>query len=66
MAERNALDWTALVLVIVCGINVGIIGLANVNVVGAIIGTVPILVKILYILTGLSALYMIYYVTKKE
>lgn len=65
MADKNALDWIALVLVIVGGLNWGLVGLFNFDLVAAILGTIPILQKIVYILVGLSALYMIYYAAKK-
>ncbi|MBW2974033.1 DUF378 domain-containing protein [Candidatus Woesearchaeota archaeon] len=62
---KNALDWIALVLVIIGGLNWGLVGLFNFDVVAAILGSIPILQKIVYILVGLSALYMIYYLSKK-
>jgi len=62
---KNALDWIALVLVIVGGLNWGLVGLFNFDLVAAILGGIPILQKIVYILVGLSALYAIYYVAKK-
>lgn len=65
MADKNALDWIALVLVIVGGLNWGLVGLFNFDLVAAILGTIPILQKIVYILVGLSALYLIYYAAKK-
>lgn len=65
MADKNALDWIALVLVIVGGLNWGLVGLFNFDLVAAILGSIPILQKIVYILVGLSALYLIYYAAKK-
>ena len=62
---KNALDWIALVLVIVGGLNWGLVGLFNFDLVAAVLGGIPILQKIVYILVGLSALYAIYYVGKK-
>ncbi|MAG78566.1 DUF378 domain-containing protein [archaeon] len=65
MADRNTLDWVALVLVIVGGLNWGLFGLFSFNLVDAILGGIPILARIVYILVGLSAAYMIYYAVKK-
>lgn len=65
MADKNALDWIALVLLIVGGLNWGLVGLFNFDLVAAILGSIPILQKIVYILVGISALYTIYYVAKK-
>lgn len=65
MAERNAIDWIAIVLVIVGGLNWGLVGLFGFDLVEAILGSVPTLQTIVYVLVGLAAVYMIYYVTKK-
>ena len=54
------LDWVAFVLVIIGGINWGLIGAFNFDLVNAILGAIPTIEKIVYILVGLSALYMIY------
>lgn len=47
-------------LVIIGGINWGLVGLLNLNVIAAIFGSAPALVKIVYILVGLSSLWMLY------
>ena len=60
---RNALDWVALVLVIVGSINWGLAALGF-NVVELVLGS-GLLANIVYYLVGLSGLYMIYYVTKE-
>lgn len=65
MAEKNIMDWIALVLVIVGGLNWGLVGLFQFDLVEAILGTIPILQRIVYILVGLSAAYMIYFAVKK-
>lgn len=64
MADKNIVDWIALVLVIVGGLNWGLVGLLQFNLVTALLGSIPVLEKIVYILVGLSAVYMIYFVTK--
>ncbi len=66
MAEKSALDWIAIVLVIIGGLNWGLVGLFNFDLVDAVLGAVTWLAKLVYILVGLSAVYMIYYVSKKE
>ena len=54
----GTIDWIAWVLLIVGGLNWGLIGLnMDWNVVGMIFGGVPTLLKIVYILVGLSALW---------
>ena len=61
--KKNVLDWIALVLVIIGGLNWGL-AVIDVNLVSALFG-VGIVAKIVYGLVGLSALYMIYYAMKK-
>jgi uncharacterized protein len=48
-----------LVLVIVGGLNWGLVGLADLDVVAAIFGAGSIVSRIIYVLVGLSALYQI-------
>jgi hypothetical protein len=62
---RNALDWIALVLVIIGAINWGLVGLWSFDLVDAIFGGVAWLATLIYVLVGLAGLYIIYYVTKK-
>jgi len=66
MADKSVIDWIALVLVIVGGLNWGLVGIsADLNLVNLIFGAIPVLESIIYILVGIAALYMIYYLTKK-
>ncbi|WP_410507810.1 DUF378 domain-containing protein [Methanosarcina hadiensis] len=66
MAVRNPVDLIALILVIVGGLNWGLIGLLDFNLVAAIFGEGSALSRIIYILVGLAALYTIYYVTRSD
>lgn len=63
--NKKVQDWVALVLVIVGGLNWGLVGLFEFDLVKAILGAVPILQRIVYVLVGIAAGYMIYYATKK-
>lgn len=60
MQKMNGLDWVAVVLVIIGGINWGLVGLFNFDLVATIFGQMSALSKIIYDLVGLGALYMIY------
>jgi uncharacterized protein len=60
MKKMNALDWIALILVIIGGLNWGLVGLLNFDLVAAIFGAMTMIARIVYVLVGLSALYMIY------
>ena len=64
MAEKNMIDWVALVLVIVGGLNWGLVGLFGFDLVRALFGMIPIVQNIVYILVGVAAAYMIYFATK--
>jgi uncharacterized membrane protein YuzA (DUF378 family) len=60
----NALDWIAMVLLIIGGLNWGLVGIADFNLVAAIFGDNSAISRIVYILVGLSALWSIYTATK--
>lgn len=55
---------TALVLVVIGGLNWGLVGLLDLNIVSKLLGD-GVLTKIVYDLVGLSALYMLMDVFKK-
>lgn len=63
--EKSVIDWIALVLVIIGAINWGLIGIFGWNLIMAIFGSVVWLESLIYILVGLSGLWMIYFVSKK-
>lgn len=55
----KALNLITLVLVIIGGINWGLVGVADFNLVAAIFGDRTALTRIIYALAGLSALWQI-------
>ena len=55
--KLNTIDIIALVLVIIGGLNWGLVALGY-NLVDAILGSMPWLVTIVYLLVGLSAIYL--------
>ncbi|MFA7254222.1 MAG: DUF378 domain-containing protein [Patescibacteria group bacterium] len=59
MGKMNALDWIALVLVIVGGLNWGLVGFFDFDLVAAIFGEMSTVARIVYDLVGLSAIYML-------
>ena len=62
--KLNTIDWIAYVLAIIGGLNWGLIGAFDFNLVAAIFGDMSPLSRIVYVLVGLSALYLIYTGTK--
>lgn len=58
MNKLNALDWIALILIIVGGLNWGLVGFFKFDLVAAIFGDMSGLSRVVYALVGLSAIYM--------
>lgn len=58
--RMNGLDWLAYVLVIIGGLNWGLVGLFDFNLVTELFGDDSALSNIVFILVGLSALYLVY------
>ncbi len=66
MKKMSSLDWLAWILVVVGALNWGFIGLADLNVVEAILGTAPSFVNFVYILVGLSGVYSLWKMTSMK
>jgi uncharacterized membrane protein YuzA (DUF378 family) len=64
MKNLSALDWVAVVLVIIGGLNWGLVGIFSFDLVATIFGVMSVISQIIYILVGLSALYLIFTVGK--
>lgn len=64
MMKLNTLEYLALILTIIGALNWGLIGVFGFNLVETILGFMPLLVKITYIVVGLSGLYMIFVLIK--
>lgn len=63
--EKNTMDWIALTLVIIGGLNWALVGLFKFDLVAAIFGPMSVLSRIVYTVVGLAAVYTIYFATKK-
>jgi uncharacterized membrane protein YuzA (DUF378 family) len=64
LSALNAVDWIAMVLLIVGGVNWGLVGLMNLDLVALLFGEMTQVSRIVYMLVGLSGLYAIYMVIK--
>jgi len=62
--RMNTLDWIAYALVIIGGLNWGLVGLFEYNLVDAIFGIGSTMSRIIYVLVGLAALYLIFTASK--
>lgn len=57
--KLTVLDKIALILVIIGGLNWGLVGISpNYNLVEMLLGSVPLLVQLVYLLVGASAVYL--------
>ncbi len=65
MKNLNAFDWIALVLLIVGGLNWGMIGVFNIDLVSALFGAMTMLTRVVYVLVGASAIYSVYILSAK-
>ena len=58
MVKLSLMDWVALALVIVGGLNWGLVGLLDFNLVSTIFGEMTVLSKAVYALVAVSAVYL--------
>ncbi|OGY89363.1 MAG: hypothetical protein A2927_02095 [Candidatus Komeilibacteria bacterium RIFCSPLOWO2_01_FULL_45_10] len=61
MKKKGFLGWLAFALLIIGGLNWGLVGLFNFDVVAAIFGAMSTVTKIIYVLVGLAALYKLFF-----
>ncbi|WP_319507433.1 DUF378 domain-containing protein [uncultured Methanolobus sp.] len=62
----KTIDLVALALVVVGGLNWGLVGAFGFDLVATIFGEMSIISRIVYILVGLAAVYMIYFAATKK
>lgn len=59
MNKLSGMDWVALVLVIIGGLNWGLVGAFKFDLVATLFGDMSVLSRIVYGLVGISAIYMV-------
>jgi uncharacterized protein len=62
--SMSALDWVALALMLIGGLNWGLVGLFNVDLVASLFGQMSALSRVIYVAVGLASLYSIYRASK--
>ena len=62
--RMKALEWIPMLLLIIGGINWGLVGLFDVDLVAMIFGEGSSISRVVYALVGLSALYSLYLSTR--
>lgn len=60
MRKINALDWIALAILVVGGLNWGLVGFFGFDLIAAIFGDMSFVSRLLYALVGLFALYSLF------
>ena len=63
--NKNVVDWIAMILVIIGGLNWGLVGLFGFDLVAHLFGVMSLVSKIVYIVVGAAAVYMIFCSCKK-
>lgn len=58
MNKLNVFDWLAVVLVVVGGLNWGLVGLFSFDLVAALFGDMSAISRVVYALVGLAAVYL--------
>lgn len=59
-SRMKAAEWIPMLLLIIGGLNWGLVGLFNYNLVAALFGEDSMLSRAVYVAVGLSALYSLY------
>ena len=66
MAKKmSTMEWIVSILLIVGGLNWGLVGAFNFDLVQALLGAIPVLANIVYILVGIAAILAIVKLVKK-
>ncbi|MFW6131035.1 MAG: DUF378 domain-containing protein [Candidatus Aminicenantaceae bacterium] len=58
------ISWIALILVVIGGLNWGLVGIFNFNLVSWIFGAMSVVSRIIYILVALSAIIILFFPVK--
>ncbi len=66
MSNISVFDVIALVLVIIGGINWGLVGIFHFDIVAAIFGDMSMISRIVYTVVGVAAIYSAYFVVKMK
>ena len=58
MNKLTALDWLALVLVVIGSLNWGLVGIFDFDLVSTLFGDMSGLTRVIYVIVGLAAIYL--------
>ena len=63
-SKMSALDYVAMALLIIGGLNWAMVGLFSIDVVATLFGAQTAVTRVIYVVVGLAALYGIYLISK--
>ena len=63
---KNVFEWIALVLLVIGGLNWGLVGALDFDLVATVFGAGSSIGKVVYILVGVSAVYGLFFLFKKQ
>lgn len=66
MKNLTILDWISLIILSVGGLNWGLIGLFNFDLVATLFGNFSLLSRLVYLLVGISAIYSLFSLPNKK
>ncbi len=66
MRKLNTLDWTAIALLVVGGLNWGLVGVFGFDLVATIFGEMSPLSRIVYVIVAICAIYVLFITSKLE
>lgn len=58
--KLSTLDWIALILLVIGGLNWGLVGALNFDLVEMLFGDMSVVSRIVYVLVGISGIYMLF------
>lgn len=64
--KMNSMEWIAFVLVVVGGLNWGLVGLLDLDLVATLFGEMTTLSRIVYSVVGISTVYLLIAVASKS
>jgi uncharacterized protein len=59
MKKLSAVEWVALILLVIGGLNWGLVGLFGMDVVATIFGDMSIVSRVVYVLVGIAAVWIV-------
>ena len=66
MKKMSGLDWLSWILLVIGGLNWGLVGLFDLDVIAKIFAGAPVVAMIIYILVGLSAIWSLVCMNKMK